>query len=73
MALLPKEIKKELREDSSTTDRQVQGIAHKQFTKKPAVGEIPEGGFVIGTDAGVKSIYTKINGVRHKVALTPDP
>lgn len=73
MTLLPKEIKKELRDESGKSGRQGQGIAHKQFTKKPAVRDIPEGGFVIGDDAGVKSIYTKINGVRHKVALTPDP
>ena len=73
MAKLPTETDPRLLTEIQRIQRESQTVGHRQFKTKPQVKEIPEGGFVIGVDGGTKFIYTKINGVRHKVALAPDP
>ncbi len=73
MATLPADIEPRLKSEVERLGRDAQLVAHKQFKTKPNVRDIPEGGFVIGVDGGTQFIYTKINGVRHKATLTPDP
>ena len=73
MSTLPEDTEPILKQEIERLGREGQTVGHRQFSVKPNLRDIPEGGFVIGTDAGIKFIYTKINGARFKAALVADP
>ena len=70
---LPKDTESILKKTIEELERGRQTIGHKQFERRPNLNEIPEGGFIIGEDGGIKFIYTKIKGARFKATLTSDP
>ena len=73
MSKLPGDTNPRILTEIQSIERNGQTIAHRKFTKKPQLADIPEAGFVIGEDSGTKFIYTKIGGKRFKAVLTLDP
>lgn len=53
--------------------RRFQRQEHKVFDREPFDTEIPEGGIVVARISGTSYIYSKVEGVRGRVALTDRP
>ena len=70
---LPLNTPPELQKAISELERRGQRQEHTVFERAPFAAEIPEGGIVLARVSGTSYIYSKILGVRARVALTDVP
>lgn len=71
--LLPAGSSPELQKKLGEMTRGLQSREHTAFDREPFANEIPEGGVVFARISGTTYLYSKLNGVRCRVAMTDRP
>lgn len=70
---LPKHVDSAIQTAFSELEREAQRSQHTVLDREPFAAEIPEGGILLARISGTSYIYSKVKGVRGRVALTDRP